>query len=508
MRLRFVSGRNGLHSFSCIRRALLIFLFILCGMISGANSQTISPPPAGQWTMPSFAPLAKKVLPAVVSISVTEKRESPGIGGSLDQQGENGNNTAKELDELLRRFFGEQGLPLVPRGQMVALGTGFIIDGSGYIVTNAHVIENAQTVTAIFQDNTRRPARIVGQDRLTDLALLKTDAPKALPYVIWGNSDAAQVGDWVLAVGNPFGLGGSVSSGVIAARGRDIHVGPYDDFLQIDAAINLGNSGGPTFNLAGEVIGVVTAIYTPTGGSVGIGFAIPSAIAKPIIDQLRVRGKVERGWLGVSMQEVTEEIAKAFGLPKVAGSLITDMTPNSPSAKAGIKQGDIILAFDGHDISTIHDLPRLVAQTPIGQTTDLKVWRSKRTITLHAVIAAMPEAQQVTAVRAPTLPPLAVMGLRLGPLTQDIRRKLQLPPNATGAVVSGVAQDSAFADAGIRVGDVIEQIDQKQVNSPEDAIARLTDAQKTGAPMTLLLINHAGTRSYVTVDLSNEPRAG
>lgn len=508
MLLQFLSSRSGPQSLSRFRLAPVVFLLVLWALISGANSQTATPAPLGQWALPSFAPLARKVLPAVVSISVTEKRGRSGVEEDFDQPGENQDNTGSDLDELLRRFFGEQGLPLVPRGQVTALGTGFIIDGSGYIVTNAHVIENARTVTAILQDDTRRPARIVGQDRLTDLALLKIEVPKALPYVAWGDSNAAQVGDWVLAVGNSFGLGGTVSPGVISARGRDIHVGPYDDFLQLDAAINLGNSGGPTFNLAGEVIGVVTAIYSPTEGSVGIGFAIPSAIAKPIIDQLRMRGKVERGWLGVSMQEVTAEIATAFGLRRTAGSLITDVTPNGPAAKAGIKQGDIILAFDGHDISTVRDLPKLVAQTPVGRTVDLKVWRNKRTVTLHAVIAAMPEAEQATAAEAPQPAPSAIMGLRLGPLTQDLRNRLHLPSNATGAMVAGVAPDSVFADAGVQVGDVIEQIDQKQVNSPADAIAKLIDAQRTGAPMTLLLINRGGTRVYVTVDLSHEPRAG
>lgn len=508
MLLRFASSRTGRYGLSRIQLVPFISVFVLWGLIFGAVGQTATPAPPAEWAMPSFASLAKKVLPAVVSISVTERRRSPGLEDDLDRQGENQDNAANELDELLRRFFGEQGLPLAPRGHVTALGTGFVIDGSGYIVTNAHVIENAQTVTAIFQDNTHQPARIVGQDRLTDLALLKIEVPKALPYVTWGDSDAAQVGDWVLAVGNPFGLGGSVSPGVISARGRDIHVGPYDDFLQLDAAINLGNSGGPTFNLAGEVIGVVTAIYSPTEGSVGIGFAIPSAIAKPIIDQLRVHGKVERGWLGVSMQEVTVEIAKAFGLPGIAGSLINEVTPNGPGAKAGIKQGDIILAYDGHDIATVHDLPRLVAQTPIGRAIDLKVWRNKRTITLHAVIAARPETEQATAAEAPPPPASAVMGLRLGPLTQDLRRKLHLPSNATGAMVAGVTPDSVFADAGVQLGDVIERIDQKQVNSPEDVIAGLADAQKTGAPMTLLLINRGGAHIYVTVDLRSEPRAG
>ncbi len=245
----------------------------------------------------------------------------------------------------------------------MALGSGFIIDPSGYIVTNNHVVENATKVTVVFQDGSKHPAKIIGRDPKTDLALLKIDAPQPLPYVTWGDSNAAQVGDWVLAVGNPFGLGGTVSSGIISARGRDIHAGPYDDFLQIDASINRGNSGGPTFNLDGKVIGINTAIYSPNGGSVGIGFAIPSSLAKPVIDQLRAHGKVERGWLGVQIQGVTPEIAKSLGLPKAEGALVADVNPDGPAAKSGIKQGDVILSYDGHDLAKMRDLPLEVAET-------------------------------------------------------------------------------------------------------------------------------------------------
>ena len=320
--------------------------------------------------LPTLAPLVKKVLPAVVNVSVQMKAGGPQADEDQDQNQEQdqGQDQGQDqdqdkgpqagpqqglpqspFDEFLRRFFheGPGGAPMNPRAQRMALGSGFIIDPSGYIVTNNHVVENGDKVTVIFQDDSKHTAKVVGRDDKTDLALLKIDAPKPLPYVEWGDSNAVQVGDWVLAVGNPFGLGGTVSSGIVSARGRDIHEGPYDDFLQIDASINRGNSGGPTFNLDGRVIGINTAIYSPNGGSVGIGFAIPSSLAKPVIEQLKEHGKVERGWLGVQIQEVTPELAKSLGLPKPEGALVADVTPGGPAQKIGIKQGDVILSYRG-----------------------------------------------------------------------------------------------------------------------------------------------------------------
>ncbi|HUB97232.1 MAG TPA: Do family serine endopeptidase, partial [Stellaceae bacterium] len=344
-------------------------------------------------SLPSFSPLVKRVLPAVVNVSVTMKNDVNSSDDSIqgDDQGDQDqsgpgdqsgpNFPASPFDQFLRRFFqqGPNGMPMPEQGQGVArmaLGSGFIIDPQGYIVTNNHVVENADKVTVIFQDNSKHPAKIIGRDPKTDLALLKIDAPQPLPYVSWGDSDALKVGDWVLAVGNPFGLGGTVSSGIISARGRDIHAGPYDDFLQIDASINRGNSGGPTFNLQGQVVGINTAIYSPNGGSVGIGFAIPSDLAKPVIEQLEEHGKVARGWLGVQIQEVTPEIAKGLGLPKAEGALVADVTKDGPAEKVGIKQGDVIVGYDGHDIAKLRDLPLAVAETQVGQTASVKVWRN------------------------------------------------------------------------------------------------------------------------------------
>jgi serine protease Do len=277
----------------------------------------------------------------------------------------------------------------------LALGSGFIIDPSGYVVTDDHVVENAERVTIVVQDMTEYPARIVGRDPLTDLALLKIDAERPLSYVRWGDSDAARVGDWVLAIGNPFGLDNTVSSGIISGRGRDIHSGPYDDFLQIDAAMNRGNSGGPTFDLHGNVIGINTAIYSPNGGSVGIGFAIPANRAKPVLEQLRASGKVTRGWLGVQIQPITPELVQSLGLPAAEGALVVKVGAGSPAATAGFEQSDVILSINGRDIRRMHDLPLVIAEMPIGRPAAVTVWRRNAILTLRPVISEMPTNPEV-----------------------------------------------------------------------------------------------------------------
>ncbi|HVA35254.1 MAG TPA: DegQ family serine endoprotease [Stellaceae bacterium] len=508
-----------LSTISAGRLRKLAFAGALSGALVGAPLALARADQPAIVQMPSFAPMVKKVLPAVVNISVIEKSD---VANSDDGGQDLGPNTnpfqgfpPSPFDEFLRRFFQQQQRQFhqapVPEGQRVALGSGFIIDPTGYVVTNNHVVEDASKVTVILQDNSRHPAKVIGRDPKTDLALIKFESKEPLPYVTWGDSDAAQVGDWVLAVGNPFGLGGTVSPGVISARGRDIHAGPYDDFLQVDASINRGNSGGPDFNLDGQVIGINTAIYSPNGGSVGIGFAIPSSLAKPIIEQLRARGKVERGWLGVQIQSVTPDIAKGLGLAKPEGALVADVTKGSPAESAGMKQGDVVLNYQGHDIARVRDLPIAVAETPIGQAAALKVWRNGKPLTLQVKIGEMPEKQaQVATTEQPQHGNSAEMGLKLSSLTPELRRRARVPKEVRGVIVTEVAPNSPLGAIGVQPGDVIVSINRKPVTTPHEAVHELALAQKEkGANKTLLLLlNRHGVNEYVALSVQNGAEKG
>jgi serine protease Do len=478
-----------------------------------------TPPPltAQAAALPSFAPLVKKVLPAVVNISVTEKPTAADNGDmeEEDQGGPEQGFPPSPFDQFLRKFFEQQGhgmpgMPMQPNPneQRIALGSGFIIDPAGYIVTNNHVVADADKVTVIFQDGSKHPAKVLGRDPKTDLALLKIAAKKPLPYVSWGNSNALEVGDWVLAVGNPFGLGGTVSSGIISARGRDIHSGPYDDYLQLDAAINRGNSGGPTFNLQGQVVGINTAIYSPNGGSVGIGFAIPSSLAEPVIAQLREHGKVERGWLGVQIQEVTPAIASNLGLPKAEGALVADVTKYSPAAKAGVKQGDVILAFNGHEVHKVRDLPIIVAQTPVGEHAKVEVYRDGKSETFIVPIGRMPENPQVAqndqggGEQGTGEQQATALGLKLAPLTSEMRQRAGVPKGVKGVVVTDVNDNSPLAEVGIEPGDVIEQVNREPVTTPEEAARKLNAARSGKGESVLLLINRHGTNQFLALSTS------
>ncbi|HKX09739.1 MAG TPA: DegQ family serine endoprotease [Stellaceae bacterium] len=461
--------------------------------------------------MPSLSPLVKRVLPAVVNISVLEKGDADQTADESDGGDFQGIQPGSPFDEFLKKFFEDRGLnPKAvpqPHTQRMALGSGFIIDPSGLVVTNNHVVGDAPSnkVTVIFQDDSKHVAKILGRDPKTDLALLKIETTKPLPYVSWGDSGHEQVGDWVVAVGNPFGLGGTVSAGIVSARGRDIHSGPYDDFLQIDAPINRGNSGGPTFNLKGEVIGINTAIYSPNGGSVGIGFAIPSNLANSVIAQLREHGKVSRGWLGVQIQEVSPAIARNLGLPSNHGALVADVTKDGPAEKAGVKQGDVIESFDGQEIEKLRDLTRVVAETGVGKTATLKVWRKGKETTLQPVIAEQPanmdlvasnngngeDQQQATPQKATAL------GLKLSPLTADLRKQLKVPSTVKGVVVSQIADSSPLADVDLQPGDVIVSVNQEPVTTPKEAVAKLKAAQSSQDKSVLLQINRHGVNAFV-----------
>ena len=344
----------------------------------------------------SFANLAEALLPSVVNISTTqvvEGRATP----QLPQL-----PPGSPFEEFFKEFF-DRSRPQQRQRKSTSLGSGFIINSNGkgesYVVTNNHVIKDADEITVILQDDTRLEAELVGRDKRTDLAVLKVKTDKKLPSLTFGNSDAARVGDWVIAIGNPFGLGGTVTAGIVSARGRDINSGPYDDFIQTDASINRGNSGGPMFNLDGKVIGINTAIFSPSGGSVGIGFAIPSDTAKPVIAQLIKHGQVRRGWLGVHIQAVTDEIAETLGLTKSSGALVASVIEDGPAEKGKIKAGDVILKFDGKTVSAMRKLPRIVAETEVGKTVDVLVWRNNEEITLGVAVGELEEPETEVAAK-------------------------------------------------------------------------------------------------------------
>jgi serine protease Do len=486
-----------------------------------ANSAV--PAPSSMLPLQSFAPLVKKVLPAVVNISVTENEKASPMADREDVDPDQGQGQGQDFrhspfDEMLRRFFDQQGRnnpfgeenPGEGGVKRIALGSGFIIDPQGYIVTNNHVAGDASKVEVTLQDGDKFTAKVIGRDARTDLAVLKIDAGKPLPYVSFGDSDAAQIGDWVVAVGNPFGLGGSVTTGIISARGRDIHTGQFDDFLQIDAPINRGNSGGPTFNLSGQVVGINTAIYSPNGGSVGIGFAVPSNVAKRVVSAIEEHGKVERGWLGVQIQPVTPAIAANLGLKNDHGALVAVVSPDSPSAAAGLKQGDVILAFNGHDIVKMRDLPHAVADAAPSSGATVTVWRDGKEQQLEVKLGAMPANPQIAAAgngggeAQPSESPAGAMGLHLATLTNDVRGELHLGRDVHGVVITRVDNGSVADNLGLARGDVIMSIDQQPTTSPKEAADRLRAIGKSPHKSALLLLNRHGVTQYLGVDLSKD----
>jgi len=366
-------------------------------------------------------------------------------------------------------------------------------------------VEDSSDIVVTLNDGKDYPAKLIGTDKKTDLALLKIDAGKPLPAVAFGNSDAARVGDWVLAVGNPFGLGGTVTTGIISARSRDIHAGPFDDFLQIDAPINKGNSGGPTFNLAGEVIGINSAIYSPNGGSVGIGFAIPANEAKPVLNALREHGKVDRGWIGVQIQPVTPEIADSLGLKDAKGTLVTAVQPNGPAAKANMQQGDVILSFNGQDVGQTRELPRIVAATPAGKPVDVVVWRDGGRKTLSVTVAQMKDQEQVASAGDSSPDGQSegsanrALGVQLSALTPDLRQQLGLGDDVTGVVVMDVTENGPAAKQGLRQGDIIVQVARSKVSDPAEVDKAVQQALSAKRSAVLLLVNRQGDQVFLAV---------
>ena len=450
-----------------------------------------------------FADLVDKLIPAVVNISTTQtiKGQRPGVEMPQFPPG-------SPFEEFFKEFFDRQQREERTR-RVTSLGSGFIVDPAGYVVTNNHVIADADEITVILQDdqNTNLKAQVVGRDSKTDLALLKVEPGRTLPFVKWGDSDKARVGDWVVAIGNPFGLGGTVTAGIVSARARELNSGPYDDFLQTDAAINKGNSGGPMFNMTGEVIGVNSAIYSPTGGSVGIGFAIPASLAQPVIEQLRKYGHTRRGWLGVRIQTVTEEIAESMGLTKPAGALVASITPGGPAEAAGIQAGDVIVKFDGKEVADMRHLPRMVAETEIGKSVPVEVWRKGKKLDLKAKVGELEETEQAAAPapeKEKSTPPTKAekvdpLGVSLAPLSQDLRDQFEIGAEVKGVVVTAIEDAGGAAEKGIKPGDVIVEVGQEEVSTPAQVAGLVDKAKQAGRKSVLLLVERSGDLRFVAV---------
>jgi serine protease Do len=468
------------------------------------------------WATPpeSFAPIVEPLMPAVVNISTTQKVVQQQAGPMFDFDGLPDNPQTQQFKQLFKQFQQNGGgIQGAPAHDVTSLGSGFVIDPAGYIVTNNHVIGNADQITVIFHDNSHLPATIVGRDAKTDLALLKVKSDKPLTAVHFGDSDAMHIGDWVIAVGNPFGLGGSVSAGIVSARGRNINAGPFDDFIQTDAAINRGNSGGPLFNTKGEVIGINAAIFSPTGGNIGIGFAVPSSMAKTVTDQLRTSGTIHRGWLGVKIQEVTEEAANSLGLDKPRGALVLEISKDSPAVGTGLEPGDVIIRFDGHEIDEMRKLPRFVADTKIGKKVEMVVWRKGKEVPLTVKVGELPEdktkaennggaASGDTGNAKPAPAPKdLVLGMGLLPVTPAIRQQLNLNANANGLVVDDLDRTGEAAKRGIRPGDVIMEVNQTPVDTVDGLKHGLADAKKSGHNFALLRVARGADMLFVTVSI-------
>jgi serine protease Do len=483
----------------------------LLGMAGGATTDATQPGAVQAAALPTpvtegFSGLVEAVSPAVVNIATTG---NGAVAMSDDMPRFDMPQFPEDspFGELFRKFFEQQSQREgadKPRAERTrSLGSGFIIDAAGYVVTNNHVVDGAENIEVTLSDGRSYDAELVGGDVDTDIALLKLEeGAKDLPTVSWGDSDKAKVGDWVVAVGNPFGLGGSVSAGIISARGRNIQAGPYDDFLQIDAPINRGNSGGPAFNTEGEVIGINTAIYSPTGGSVGIGFAIPASLAKPVVDQLREHGEVQRGWLGVYIQDLTPELAEGLGIAQNEGALVASVVPGSPAEEAGLQSGDVIVSFAGTKIGEAHQLPKIVAGTAVGAKADLKVLRDGTTKTF-AVEIDKREASVADSQAAPGASSngslMSELGMSVAKLTPELRERFDLADDVEGVVVTEVDSSGPAAEQGIRPGDVISRVGQHDVTSASDIKDEVAAAKKQGRESLVALVKRGRQERFVAL---------
>ncbi len=481
--------------------------FVLCLFLPSAIAAYSSPlltrssEAMARPTPNSFADIVEKLSPSVVNVQVRQQARGSNAQGGF--QFEFRAPPGSQLEELFKQFREQQGNKPRQKRERVSQGSGFIISSKGLIVTNNHVIENAKSISVVLEDGTRLQASVVGRDTSTDLALLRVNHSKNLPAISWGNSDKTRVGDWVIAIGNPLGFGGSVTAGIVSARGRNIRSGPYDDFIQTDAPINRGNSGGPLFDLSGKVIGINTAIISPSGGSIGIGFAIPSALARNIVEQLERHGEARRAWMGIAFQSLTPEIAESVGLKINSGGIIVSgVVAKSPASKAGIKSGDVITAYNRKKISRDNRLPLMVAETPVGTRVPVEVWRDGKRRVLSLTVARLRNKTSAVAKRSSddssskqgssettqkNITRLKSIGVGVIKLTADLRARNGIPKSLEGLLI--VEADGASNEKGLRRGLVIREIDGRKVTTGDEARKVISGLRKSGKKAILLKIS-------------------
>ena len=469
-----------------------LWLFILSAALIMAQTMVAS----AQSRPDTFADLAEQVSPSVVNITTSTTVATNTQPGPVVPDG-------SPFEDFFRDFMdrnGPGGEGQRPRRSQ-ALGSGFVISEDGFIVTNNHVIQGADEILIEFFEGFELEAQIIGTDPNTDLALLKVESDEPLEFVNWGDSEESRVGDWVMAMGNPLGQGFSVSAGIVSARGRALS-GSYDDFIQTDAAINRGNSGGPLFNMNGDVIGVNTAILSPNGGSIGIGFAMSSRVAENVIDQLKEFGETRRGWLGVRIQDVTDDLAEGLGLEQARGALVTDV-PEGPAMEAGIEAGDVILSFDGTDVDDTRGLVRKVGETTVGKEVRVLVFRDGETETLMVTLGRREDAERAVPASVNSTDPITseFMGLTVSNMTDELREQLGLPDSAEGLVVADVKEDSEAYEKGLRAGDLISEAGQEKVATVAELNARMEAAREAGRKSILLLVRRAGDPRFVALSL-------
>jgi serine protease Do len=500
---RRVTGKQTLFATTAVAAAVIAVLHF--GMPTQNANAAVAPvdeniPPASvQIAPPSFANLIEAVQPAVVSIA-SSRSMTPGMMKNMPK-------FDWPEGSPFQKFFEEHFENQIPEGmpspEMQGMGSGFIIDAQGYVVTNNHVVAGAGEITVILHDGTRHQASVKGRDPKTDLALLKIETSEELPYVRFGNSDKAKVGDWVVAVGNPFGLGGSVSAGIISARGRDIQSGPYDDYLQIDAPINRGNSGGPLFDATGRVVGINTAIFSPSGGSVGIGFAIPASLAEPVIAELRNDGRVDRGWLGVHIQSIDETLAESMDLEKEQGALISSVQPDSPAERAGFQPGDVIVKFGDEEVENARALPRMVAESDKDDVVSVEIWRDGERKSLEVTLGNLPTEETVAMTESETADGDGTpkLGLTLSALSKEAKEHFNLSDDEVGVLVVDVNRDGPAARQGLKRGDIITRVGRTEVTSPDQVVSEVKRAAGEEHMTVLLLIKRGGISRFVAVPL-------